>query len=716
MKKYLILCAFIIVSLNAWTWDPVGPEGGVTLKVSPAPSNTARAFAMTYTYVFRTENANTWEFINLRGSPRDILATTPLKALIVTDDSLYYSNDGGNTWVPLMPIEVGGVLSENRDTLIYLLANNTLYKCTDGGFNWLQVAPFGYDNPTRLEYAPSNSSVLYASVELENDSAFVLKSTDGGSSWTTIFIPSDTLLVSEFYDIEVNPWDENEVFLSPGLSSGPSGLIYSPDGGNTWVLLQGSPGVAVITPTDVEFISQDTILITNFLPQNLYIGIREGGGWIFEEMKTLPDPMALEVSGDTIYVATTRGVYVSFDRGATFEGIFNGYKALSIWRDGQLSQLIDERIFAIDLFFGCTIYRSSNGGLNWSDYSDSTWILVSTVELAPSNPLIVYAAAMGVDMINETTYIFHSLYKSEDGGNTFYPVDTLFNPDSAIIAVDLWISPDDPSKLLMYSDETSSIMISYDGGRTWTTVVDSVDNWIRGFIGIGDTIFFHDENTGTILRSIDGGESFTPFIDSIFEPSGLAYDPDEEELFFIKGSFLYRVLPDGTVADSFEIPYLFGGHMTVGHDNTLYFAGHSFGYFVFGRTGDDGLTIEYDTLEFFPGPIRASSSEILLSEWGKSLRRSVDAVIGVVESAPQLAPGLYIPSLVEKEMKISGLCERMPYEIKIYDVSGRLRKLLNVEGKNSFIINLKDLRSGVYLMKISSKGRNFKGKFVKISN
>jgi photosystem II stability/assembly factor-like uncharacterized protein len=136
--------------------------------------------------------------------------------------------------------------------------------------------------------------------------------------------------------------------------------------------------------------------------------------------------------------------------------------------DGIRSNVIDGR----------GIYKSTDGGATWSHLGLRETGQIGAVEVHPTNPDVVYVAAMG-KAFRPTPE--RGVYKSADGGRTWSQL--LFASDS-VGAVDLELNPADPEEIYvaMYrgerkpwtiisgmeaSAEENGIWKSSDAGETW---------------------------------------------------------------------------------------------------------------------------------------------------------------------------------------------------------------------------------------------------------
>ncbi|MFZ5843722.1 MAG: hypothetical protein ACOY3E_12590 [Pseudomonadota bacterium] len=160
--------------------------------------------------------------------------------IAATNDGLFRSVNGGSTWSNVTPRTIAGadrfldldfhptdsnrVLTSDDDI-------GVLYS-TDGGQNW--SAATGFTDPQRIElaYAPSNPSIVYASVERNNGE--IWKSTNGGQSFAAITVDGSG---SDQNHLGEQGWYDNAIWVDPSnanrLVVGGIDLYRSTDGGVT---------------------------------------------------------------------------------------------------------------------------------------------------------------------------------------------------------------------------------------------------------------------------------------------------------------------------------------------------------------------------------------------------------------------------------------------------------------------------------------------------
>jgi photosystem II stability/assembly factor-like uncharacterized protein len=201
---------------STWVAANTGLEDGtpgdylLALAIDPAASTTL--YAGTRNGVFKsTDGAGTWRNVLRTAGGSDIpsISSFPVLAidptisttLYAAPDSgcLFKSSDGGDTWLPeclgLPEYPLSAVaIDPTTPTTLYAGASYGVYKSTDGGDTWgatglVSPDPGGGPRYT-LAIDPKTPTTLYAGT---NDPLLtgpnnrgVLKSTDGGSTWSTL--------------------------------------------------------------------------------------------------------------------------------------------------------------------------------------------------------------------------------------------------------------------------------------------------------------------------------------------------------------------------------------------------------------------------------------------------------------------------------------------------------------------------------------------------
>ena len=228
-----------------------------------------------------------------------------------------------------------------------------------------------------VRFDPKNVNVIWAG----SATGGVWKSTDGGSSWKTF--PFTNFLSLGISDIAISPKDPNVVYVSTGDDDGTYGtagayysvgLIKTYYGGETW----------------------DTTSLSSVLEDR------------FVTSRVLVHPDDYNI----VYVATSKGIYISKDGGNTWDKKLQG---VSI-KDMEFMPNNPEIINATSLSYSGKVdfYHSTDSGNSWSKVHTLTDCIRANITVSPSNPHKVWAISARRNYSS-----FHSFLISEDDGATW---------------------------------------------------------------------------------------------------------------------------------------------------------------------------------------------------------------------------------------------------------------------------------------------------------
>ncbi len=193
------------------------------------------------------------------------------------------STDHGSTWSKVLGTSYSATTNRAADIEIAsngdlyaamgIFSTDGIYKSTDEGSNWTQVYTSSGEHRIELACAPSDSDYVYMISQSSSnyEANAVRRTTNGGSSWTTLTNPddvfSDNFCKSQaWYNISmaVDPYDRDNVVI------GGIDLYKTTNGGTTWTEIShwyGATGlpevhsdqhIALYAPN-----SSDTILFGN---------------------------------------------------------------------------------------------------------------------------------------------------------------------------------------------------------------------------------------------------------------------------------------------------------------------------------------------------------------------------------------------------------------------------------------------------------------------
>jgi photosystem II stability/assembly factor-like uncharacterized protein len=184
-----------------------------------------------------TDSGNNWSPVNngLTNLQTEVLALDQQNPSTMyvgngTQGSIFKSTDAGNSWAPangnqnftsVMAIATDPVTPNT----VYLSTQfSGCYKTINGGTIWTQLGGQTTLSVSSIAINPQNNQIVYAS--RNTSPGAVLKSIDGGSSWTSISVGSNDPSVGR---VEI---DRNNPSILYAASS--AGLFKSTDAGATW--------------------------------------------------------------------------------------------------------------------------------------------------------------------------------------------------------------------------------------------------------------------------------------------------------------------------------------------------------------------------------------------------------------------------------------------------------------------------------------------------
>jgi photosystem II stability/assembly factor-like uncharacterized protein len=203
------------------------------------------------------------------------------KQEVLPDAGIYKSSDSGLTWthVPNVPtvsgkpstIGTANILTmevdpQDNNTIYLGTATKGVYFTYDAGATWQQRPSLSRGKVSAVEVDPSSKCIIYASFKNT-----VLKTTDCGRTWGTMFIDNDT--GSEIIALAVDHYSTNIVYA--GTSKGV--VHKSFDSGRTW-----STPFSKIKGKIVKFMLDSKDSRTIYIPtraNGIYKSVNAGEDW-----------------------------------------------------------------------------------------------------------------------------------------------------------------------------------------------------------------------------------------------------------------------------------------------------------------------------------------------------------------------------------------------------------------------------------------------------
>ncbi|SDG61920.1 BNR/Asp-box repeat-containing protein [Flavobacterium omnivorum] len=343
-----------------------------------------------------------------------------------------------------------------------------ILKSEDKGKTWQNMGLHDSHHISRILINPSNPDEIVVGavghLYSKNEERGIYKTTNGGKTWSkTLYIDDETGII----DVAISPKNFKVQFASSWSkdrkawdfigSGATSGIYKSEDAGLTWKLFSnaesgfpvgegvGRIGLAVYDDNNVY-----AVLDNQFK--------RPGGS-----KKSNSLPIAFSVPGDEFLKLPNKSLNSILKN----YGLTEKYRAENIkhWVQNGYLQPNEAAKVVLDAInslaetevIGAEVYKSSNGGKNWTkthqdfidDFFYSYGYYFSVISVDPNDVNKIYLS--GVPII-----------KSNDGGKTFTSIsEENVHADHHVV----WVNPNKSGHLINGND--GGLNISYDDGAHW---------------------------------------------------------------------------------------------------------------------------------------------------------------------------------------------------------------------------------------------------------
>lgn len=299
----------------------------------------------------------------------------PLQAAL-NGTTMFASFDNGATWTAARGLQGSSadaiVVDPNSSSIVYAGGTRGIFKSTDSGRNWTQLNT-GFTSDVQvgaLAVDPTQSATLYAAIRPQGADGVVLKSMDGGLTWSRITngLPDSSALY--VVALLVDPTNPATLYANTR-----AGVFKSTDGGGTW------------------------------RATGLVEGLGWPPSWTFGEAAFL-DPN----SPSTIYAGVEAGILKSDDGGQTWTPV-NPVDALDPWSGYLAIDPVNSSVIYATTHFG-KLYKSADRGVTWS---------LSSMNLPATNSPNTRKVAID-PLAHDSLYLttsFEGAFLSTDGAATW---------------------------------------------------------------------------------------------------------------------------------------------------------------------------------------------------------------------------------------------------------------------------------------------------------
>ena len=304
-------------------------------------------------------------------------------------------------------------LHPTNPNIFYVATNDYIYKTRDGGETWENLSRgMSHSRVISMAIDPVYPATVYAGTKGDA----VYKSYDGGQRWVSQRVGLDSVDVSSVVNQFVfDPADSSRLFVATTM-----GVFESKDGGATWQKrMDGMKEVLMVV----------TLGMDPGRPSTLYAGTSGGvyktvsraarwekinNGLVDPEVRSSSRALGVTVvavdpfNPDTVYAATLSGLYKTTSGGQVWTRIAQSLP------DQMISAMVLDRAKAGVIYVASRqgIHRSEDGGITWKTMNNGLATLnVRSLAQSPTDPQMFYVGTNG-----------SGLYRSRDRGDRWEPM------------------------------------------------------------------------------------------------------------------------------------------------------------------------------------------------------------------------------------------------------------------------------------------------------
>jgi photosystem II stability/assembly factor-like uncharacterized protein len=419
----------------------------------------------------------------------DLLFLDSLRGLATTRRGIYRTEDQGRSWT-LVVARSGGFESiafSDYQTGYAVGRGGAIYRTADNGRTWSATTT---DASAAVLTLTSIRCFSARCVVTTNDPNRLLRTTDGGDTWSSVFLPDSSEALAMAFTFGPEDVRHGGIVTPDVLAAGSSGMIArSSDDGASWSLIGSElSGSFARLRGGPEFLA---FAIGN---HGALARTRDGGrSWSFTSVPTSEALVDVSFADETHGVALdVAGTLFRTDDGAA------SWRAVNSNLDAQaLLALSDEVILLIG---PRGIRRSFDGGQQFEREGSRS---------------MRRAVLFGIDFAEGALFAYGptSLYTSRDGGISW---KKLGRPDHRPLAEVDFTSP----RIGFALGKGGRVWRTRTRGRSWRELVAAgtdggldlaFSNEREGYLAANDLYFAKgDRRPDYVLRTVDGGLSWRP--------------------------------------------------------------------------------------------------------------------------------------------------------------------------------------------------------------
>jgi photosystem II stability/assembly factor-like uncharacterized protein len=481
------------------------------------------------------------------------------------------------TWAFAGPNNIGGrvrsIVAHPTDSNILFCGSVSggLWKTTNAGGSWEPVNDFMPSLVVScLRFDPTNTNVIYAGTGegYFNTDALrgvgVLKSTDGGTSWTTLTGFTGSSATPPF------PYYINDLYIRPDNSS----IIYAATNAGVFRTTNAGTNWTFVKRGDLTYRATQFVADANS-PQTIYVAFGN-------------------FSRDGIYKTTTGGATSGSWTKLTTGFPTTGYNRISMGISRSNPQVLYAVLTDSATYETYAIEKSTNGGANWTAVTVPTdagggthlggqgWYN-NVVAVHPTNPNTVYIGginifrstdagatwaqltsgypplvhpyahvdqhAMSFDPNNASVMYFGNdggMYKTTNGGSSFS------SANSGLSVTQFYSGASHPTQDIFYGGTQDNGTLKTSGSLVWSEVF-SGDGGVTHVDPVTPTTVYTEYTFMAIQKSTNSGSTFARIMSGIPTVGTKQGDGTSDRVAFIAPYAMDPTNPQVLVAGTYRV-------------------------------------------------------------------------------------------------------------------------------------------------------------------
>ena len=565
MKRAVLLCLVCLVPAltllaaspaaalvpcgeSGWWWLSPRPQGNDLLDVVTVSPTVGWAVGGG-TVLKTTNQGRTWKGVDT-GTDTPVSSvsfTDPLNGWLAAGDSVLHTSDGGATWQEL-PTPEGIYRIEATGSTLWARGSHSvgskdyydILRSSDEGASW-QTMYSGQRYLSSLSCSGPNN--VWAAAGGVSGNSTLVRTTDGGATWTQLPSPTGTSFTRAIAFVDaLHGWAVGDCWAVYATSDG--GLSWSPqtlpagdpaaglaavdfvdsthgtvagrgrilqtdDGGLTWTQVVKTPYGGIYACANWD--STDAICVGQYgliMSSRSGVWSRQGGAPLDLSKLAAADEnhiWGLDSEGSKIFASTDAGIRWSTQWDPSK---YMGLAAISAANDRQVSAV----------GWNSLAIATADGGATWVTADCGTSTALSDVSLMPDGTGYAVGTSQTTDdrgwPMSQSTVL-----KTNDGGMTWQTCRTADEEGLEVVEAQgpslvvaaghdvravsrYWEYDDDPPQWYYGYSVTAKVIVSNDGGSTWTSCTIP----LTGQMGWWDPscftdIAFADDHRGVALAT-----------------------------------------------------------------------------------------------------------------------------------------------------------------------------------------------------------------------